>query len=159
MLLDKDIVLHLVHHLNTSRDLEVTQQVIWSLANLAGEGKVVRDQILNNGAIQKMIEMLSENLASVSFLQTCTWAIFCLCRGDPIPDFNLVKVVVAALTRLIATEPAPLCDNETLSNITWTIQQLSLENQQNLADFMNQDLIKKLIEFLDHDNISVVVAS
>merc|ERR1719498_2291866 len=72
-----------VKHLS-SPHLEITEQVIWGLGNLAGDGKDARDQVLASGAGLLISQILDTypNL-SQSFVRNAAWTLANLCRPKP----------------------------------------------------------------------------
>jgi len=58
--------------------LDVSEQAVWALGNIAGDSPQCRDYVLQQGALRPLLSLLSENLSN-------------FCRGkSPQPDWELV---------------------------------------------------------------------
>ncbi len=84
--------------------LDVREQAVWALGNIAGDSPQCRDYVLQQGALRPLLTLLSEN-HKLSMLRNATWTLSNFCRGkSPQPDWELVRlyVPVVVFQRLIA---------------------------------------------------------
>lgn len=74
----------------TSPVLDVSEQAVWALGNIAGDSPQCRDYVLQQGALRPLLSLLSEN-HKISMLRNATWTLSNFCRGkSPQPDWELV---------------------------------------------------------------------
>jgi importin subunit alpha-6/7 len=110
----------LVELLN-SPHLEVVEQVIWGLGNIAGDGAKVRDLVINAGAIIPISNILDRAQPGSSFVRNASWTLSNLCRGRPAPNFNLVKRAVSSLAKVLIENDV----EDILIDVCWAISYLS----------------------------------
>ena len=85
--------------------LDVREQAVWALGNIADGSPVCRDHVLQQGALTPLLALLSEN-HKLSMQKNATWTLSNLCRGKaPKPDWDLVRVLSPCLGDLILTWP------------------------------------------------------
>lgn len=70
--------------------MDVSEQAVWALGNIAGDSPQCRDYVLQQGALRPLLSLLSEN-HKISMLRNATWTLSNFCRGkSPQPDWDLV---------------------------------------------------------------------
>ena len=80
-----------------SQHVEVVEQVIWGLGNIAGDSTMTRDCVLNTEALNKIAALILQAPPGTSFVKNASWALSNLCRGRPQPDYNLVRRAIPTL--------------------------------------------------------------
>lgn len=76
--------------------LDVREQAVWALGNIAGDSPKCRDYVLQQGAMAPLLALLSEN-HKLSMLRNATWTLSNFCRGkNPQPDWNLVSTLAVS---------------------------------------------------------------
>ena len=105
-----------------SPHIEVAEQAIWCLGNMAGDNTRIRDSILMAGVIQPIAHILNTatNL-SHSFKRNASWTLANLCRGKPNPPFDLVKEALPALGKILLERDS----EEIITDILWAFSYVS----------------------------------
>lgn len=72
--------------------LDVREQAVWALGNIAGDSPKCRDYVLQQGALRPLLSLLNEP-HKMSMLRNATWTLSNFCRGkNPQPDWDLVSL-------------------------------------------------------------------
>jgi len=134
-----------------SPSIEVKEQVIWALGNVAGDSTSYRDYVLECGAMQPILSLFSLN--KTSLIRTATWSLSNLCRGrKPQPDWNIVSQALPTLSRLIYS-----LDTETLIDACWSISYLSDGPTAAIQAVIENRIPKRLVELLLNQSTSVQI--
>lgn len=83
-----------------SPDQNVREQSIWALGNIAGDSPELRDMVLKENVIEPLQRIIVSK-PKTTIMRNATWTLSNLCRGKPIPDFELVKNAVPILCTLL----------------------------------------------------------
>ena len=72
--------------------LNVSEQAVWAIGNLAADSIEYRDIILQSGGLSQTISYIEklDPLAKKKISNAC-WAIANLCRGQPPPNYELIR--------------------------------------------------------------------
>jgi hypothetical protein len=70
--------------------VDVVEQAIWGLGNIAGENHKMRDLVINSVAVEPIAEILDSSKPGTSLIRNASWALSNFCRGRPSPDFKKV---------------------------------------------------------------------
>lgn len=131
----------------------MVEQVIWGIGNIAGDSPNTRDCVLNSGALQKIALILNEAQPGTSFLRNASWALSNLCRGRPQPVYELVQGAVPTLIKVIVENDNP----DIITDICWALSYLSDGAKDHISDLLREDLLKKLIVLLNHENVAITI--
>lgn len=74
-----------------SQHIEIIEQVIWGLGNMAGDGPRIRNLVINAGAVDPIANYLDRAPVGSTFTRNASWTLSNLCRGRPAPDFQQIK--------------------------------------------------------------------
>ncbi len=75
------------------------------------------------------------------------WALSNLCRGSPLPKFDLVKIAIPVLCRSIAN--GRLVDKEIIADCCWAISYHSDSNKNKIQVVVDSKILPKIIANLD----------
>lgn len=107
---------------------------------------MTRDQVLKSGALTIIAQVLDEAQSGTTFLRNCSWALSNLCRGKPTPDYELVKRAIPSLIKVITENDS----EEIITDISWALSYLSDGAKESIDDFLDPNLLTKLISLLNH---------
>ncbi len=80
--------------------LDVREQAVWALGNIAGDSPACRDYVLQQGALRPLLALLGDS-NKISMLRNATWTLSNFCRGkNPQPDWELVRRFVLSICAL-----------------------------------------------------------
>jgi len=130
--------------------LDVREQAVWALGNIAGDSPVCRDYVLQQGALRPLLALLSEN-HKLSMQRNATWTLSNFCRGkSPQPDWELISPALTVLTKLIYS-----MDDEILIDACWAISYLSDGSNDKIQAVIESGVCRRLVDLLMHPSTSV----
>ncbi|KAG1825834.1 armadillo-type protein [Suillus subaureus] len=137
-------------NLLSSPVLDVREQAVWALGNIAGDSPQCRDYVLQQGALRPLLTLLSEN-HKLSMLRNATWTLSNFCRGkNPQPDWELISPALTVLTKLIYS-----LDDEILIDACWAISYLSDGSNDKIQAVIESAVCRRLVDLLMHSSTSV----
>ena len=151
VVINSGAVPHLIKHLS-SPILDVREQAVWALGNIAGDSPMCRDNVLQAGALTPLLTLLSESEQhGLSMLRNTTWALSNFCRGkQPQPDWDLISPALTVLSKLIHSP-----DDEILIDACWAISYLSDGSNDKIQAVIEAGVVPRLVELLNHRSSSV----
>lgn len=136
-----------------SPHIEVVEQAIWGLGNIAGDSHKVRDLVISAGAIIPIADILDKAQPGSSFVRNASWTLSNLCRGRPSPDFYKVARAIPSLAKVLIEN-----DNEDiLIDVCWAISYLSDGGEERIPIILATNVVPRLVQLLRHQNIAVSV--
>lgn len=133
-----------------SSDEELREQAVWALGNIAGDGTLCRDHVLEQGFMQPLLQVLSHQNNRQTMQRNATWALSNLCRGKPQPKFSMVSPCLPTLARLLYSP-----DQEIVIDAAWALSYLSDGPDSNIQAVLNSGVAPRLIELLQHNYFAV----
>jgi len=128
---------------------DVREQAVWALGNIAGDSPQCRDMVLGAQAMLPLLQQLTEH-AKLSMLRNATWTLSNFCRGKPQPPFELVRVALPTLAKLIYS-----VDEEVLTDACWALSYLSDGVNEKIQAVIESGVCSRLVELLMHFSPSV----
>jgi len=151
-LIERNVLQHFIKLLE-SPHIEVIEQVIWGIGNIAGDSPMTRDCVIASGALQRISLILEKASPNTSFLRNASWALSNLCRGRPQPDYARVKDAVPTLIKVLIENENP----DIITDICWALSYLSDGAKENIHVMLNDDLVRKLIALMNHQNVAIAI--
>lgn len=134
-----------------STHLNVADQAIWALGNIAGDGPDTRDIVLNNNIVDHINQLLTKEITT-PFLQNIVWLMSNLCRNkNPPPPFNKILPMLPILVNYL-NHP----DLTVVSDICWAFSYISDDDEINIQSIIDVGALPQLIRILDIDNPNVI---
>lgn len=132
--------------------MTVAEQSVWALGNIAGDGPVARDIVLNNNAIEPLLRLVSET-TPLSFLRNIVWLMSNLCRNkNPSPPFEKIQPILPLLARLLHVN-----DTQVLADACWAISYVTDDENKRIQAIIDTGLVSRLVSLLDIDEPSIIV--
>ncbi len=130
---------------------DVREQSCWCLGNVAGDGHVLRNIVLNTKFCLQNLILNITHAHNESMLKNATWALSNFCRGKPQPAINVIQPALEILGRLIN------CGNdEVLRDACWAFSYISDGDDDRIQAVLNVNLLPRLVELLGHQKSAVV---
>ena len=73
--------------------VEIQDQAIWALGNLAGDSTQIRDKIISLKGFEKIVSHLTITDRN-SLIKQCVWSITNFLRPEPALPYDIVKSVI-----------------------------------------------------------------
>jgi hypothetical protein len=135
-----------VHCLQHSA-VDVQEQVIWALANIAGDCTELRDHVLEFNVVPAMLNLIVQNEGRVVMLRNATWALSNMCRGKPSPALDKIGAAIPYLARLLYCD-----DGEVQSDALWALSYIAQGNSDAIDHVINSQALPKVMEMLASQN-------
>lgn len=122
----------------------LNEQAIWAIGNIGGDTIKFRDLVIQKQGLEVLVK-LAEKSKQKCIVKRAAWAISNLCRGTPLPKFDLIKNGFATLARTVVSQ---ILDDDELSDCLWAISSNSADGQKSR--------IQKLVEI--NNFVSILIS-
>jgi HEAT repeat protein len=122
---------------------DLREQAGWCLGNIAGDSRVLRDYVLQQGILEPLLLNMTQP-ANMSLLNNVTWTVSNLCRGKPGPDMQYVQPAIQPLVELLSKEVS----DDVLIDAVWALSYLSDGSDERIQTILDSGVAKKLVELL-----------
>mmetsp|Transcript_134909 Transcript_134909/g.336645 ORF Transcript_134909/g.336645 Transcript_134909/m.336645 type:complete len:794 (-) Transcript_134909:197-2578(-) len=130
---------------------DVREQAVWGLGNVAGDSVPFRDLVLNSGALNPLLALITGDEPKASFLRNATWVLSNFCRGRPPVVMEMVAQALPVLSRLIHGD-----DDEVLADACWALSYLSDGQNARIQAVLDVGVAQQMVDLLSRDNLSIV---
>lgn len=129
-----------------TKNIEVVEQAIWALGNLAGDNVNIRNLIIQRGAVEPISSIVMACPPGTSFCRNAAWALTNLCRGRPGPPFYQIKNAIVALSKVLI-ENSKI---EIISDICWAFSYVTDEGKDGFKTIIESQVVGRIIQLLEH---------
>ena len=128
-----------------SPHIEVVEQAIWCLGNMAGDNTRIRDAVLYAGAIKPISDILMKVTQtpqqSTAFTRNASWTLANLCRGKPNPPFEIIKDALPALGKILLE----FDQEEIITDILWAFSYVSDGSDKRMHHITDTGILPRLV--------------
>jgi len=125
----------------------VAEQAIWALANIAGDGPLYRDMLLQQGIITPLIN-LAQSDSSSSFLANVAWCISNLCRyKNPSPPVEAMKMLLPSVKTLVMNP-----SNGVAQDACWSLYYISDGSNERIQIICDLMVLERLVQIASTSN-------
>ena len=130
--------------------IEVKEQAIWALGNIAGDYPRCRDAVLQANALMPLLNLLNE-AKKLSLIRNATWTLSNFCRGkQPQPKWEVISQALPTLAKLVDS-----VDEEVIIDSCWAVSYLSDGPNDKIQAVIEAGIPRKLVELLGHASTGV----
>ncbi|XP_074511651.1 importin subunit alpha-1 [Sebastes fasciatus] len=139
----------------TSPHQHISEQAVWALGNIAGDGSALRDRVIKHGVVAPLLSLLEVSDLSVhnaGYLRNVTWTVSNLCRNkNPSPPLNAIQQILPALIRLLHHD-----DPEVLADACWAVSYLTDGSNDRIEVMVQTGLITRLVNLLGFQELPII---
>ncbi|XP_068448556.1 importin subunit alpha-1-like [Clinocottus analis] len=138
-----------------SPHMHISEQAIWALGNIAGDGPNYRDLVIIHGGLHPLLALLTVpdlSLFSFAYLRNVTWTLSNLCRNkNPAPPMVAVQELLPGLLRLLNHD-----DKEILADTCWALSYLTDGSNERIEVVLQAGLVPRLVQLLACGELAIV---
>jgi|TARA_B110000914_G_scaffold171496_1_gene152243 importin subunit alpha-1 len=128
--------------MSASPNVELADQCIWCLGNLAGDSINIRDLLLSIGGMELILERLSDK-SPISTVRIATWCIANLCRGKPRPSLSITRKALIKLNAILTFE-----DGETVTDALWALSYMTDGPNEQIQVVLNNVALDRIVPYM-----------
>ncbi|XP_027936101.1 importin subunit alpha-4-like, partial [Vigna unguiculata] len=150
LIVDEGVIPPLVTLLS-STDVDIREQAVGALGNIAGDSAGHRDLVLHHGALLPLISQLEPD-SRLSMLRHASWCLSNVVRGMPPVDLEQVRDALPVLQRLVGFK-----DEYVVKHICWTLSYLAEGPGATVQAIIELGVCPKLVELLYYPSDIVIL--
>jgi len=129
---------------------KVKEQTLWILGNIISESIQSRDELLSTPLVETLIDIVSMEALSLSFLNVTCWVISMLCKGKESPAVERVKGFFPLLARLIHIDETSI-----VSDVLWTFAYLTASNKSFIPFTLEHLSINNIFSLIKNPDLAI----
>lgn len=135
-----------------SKTAKVSDQAVWALGNIVGDGSYARDIAIANGVVEPILKMVHEGSQDALYRHNIAWLVSNLFRAkNPSMSFEVVQVLLPAVVSFLNDQ-----NGIVVASACWSISYFTKE-VSNVQAFINSGSLQKLVSLLDSQEESIVL--
>lgn len=135
-------------------DAHISEQCVWALGNIAGDGPLYRDYVINTGIIPPLLHWI-EKSKHIPFLRTLAWTLSNLCRNkDPPPPLEAVFRLIPALVHLTKHS-----DREVKTDACWAFAFIADSTHKAVQLIVDSEIIPYIVGLLSSQDTRIILPS
>lgn len=135
----------------SSPHVNVSEQAVWALGNIAGDGPSLRDYVIHQGVMKPLLDLITPSVQTLC-LRNITWTLSNMCRNkNPTPPFHAIKLCLPALAKLICHE-----DKEVAADACWALSYMTDSSDERIEEVVAAGVVNRLAELLNHSDTAVL---
>uniref|UniRef100_UPI00398EF322 importin subunit alpha-1-like n=1 Tax=Pristiophorus japonicus TaxID=55135 RepID=UPI00398EF322 len=136
----------------SSPHMHISEQAVWALGNIAGDGPLFRDAVIKCSAVPPLLGLVQPGI-TVGFLRNITWTLSNLCRNkNPHPPLEAVQQILPKLVQLLLHH-----DISILSDACWATSYLTDGPNDRIEVVIRTGILPRLVQLMSHTQQSVLV--
>jgi len=138
----------------SSQHRNVSEQAVWALGNIAGDGPSARDLVIKHGGVQPLLDLVRPDIES-SFLRNVAWTLSNMCRNkDPPPPLDTIRQCLPALALLIRHQ-----DTEVAADACWALSYLTDGANDKIEQVVSANVVSRLVHLLASKEMGILTPS
>uniref|UniRef100_A0A8C5IQE4 Importin subunit alpha n=1 Tax=Junco hyemalis TaxID=40217 RepID=A0A8C5IQE4_JUNHY len=135
----------------SSPHMHISEQSVWALGNIAGDGPIYRDVLIARDVIPPLLALVSPAIP-VGFLRNITWTLSNLCRNkNPCPPLGAVQKVLPVLVMLLQHE-----DKYVIADSCWAVSYLTDGCNDRIQLVVETGILPRLVQLMDSPDLIIM---
>ncbi|XP_058672326.1 importin subunit alpha-8 isoform X1 [Ammospiza caudacuta] len=135
----------------SSPHMHISEQSVWALGNIAGDGPIYRDVLIARDVIPPLLALVSPAIP-VGFLRNITWTLSNLCRNkNPCPPLDAVQKVLPVLVLLLQHE-----DRHVIADSCWAVSYLTDGCNDRIQVVLETGILPRLVQLMDSPDLIIM---